>query len=140
METSMGNNGGATSLQSYLEDVRTRFVAAHAAAAAYIGVSATDLRERLADGDSLGDVAQLAGKGLDGLRRTVVDALRGMPARGGARLDAFAARLLHGRPAADACGHRPEFEPSFEPFLEEIAEDLIWVQGGPERLRGSGVA
>jgi hypothetical protein len=23
-------------------------------------------------------------------------------------------------------------------FLEELVEDLIWVEGGPERLRGPG--
>jgi hypothetical protein len=104
---------GATSLQEYLEDVRTRFLAVNAAAAAYLCMSATDLRERLAGGDSLGDMAQFEGKSLDGLRRTVASALRGMPAG----------------------GHNAEFEP----FIEELAEDLIWVQGGPERLRGSGV-
>ena len=104
----------ATSLQSYLEDVRTRFLAVHAAAAAYLCVSATDLRERLAGGDCLGDLAQFEGKSLDGLRRTVVSALCGIPAG----------------------PHRVEFEP----FIEELAEDLIWVQGGPERLRDAGAA
>jgi hypothetical protein len=104
---------GATSLQEYLEDVRTRFLAVNAAAAAYLCMSATDLHERLAGGDSLGDMAQFEGKSLDGLRRTVASALRGI----------------------SAGAHNAEFEP----FIEELAEDLIWVQGGPERLRGSGV-
>ena len=105
---------GATSLQEYLEDVRTRFLAVNAAAAVYLCMTATDLRERLAGGDSLGDMAQFEGKSLDGLRRTVASVLRGVPAG----------------------AHHHEFEP----FIEELAEDLIWVQGGPERLRGSGVA
>jgi len=106
---------GATSLQEYLEDVRTRFLAVNAAAAAYLCMTATDLRERLAGGDSLGDMAQFEGKSLDGLRRTVASALRGVPPAGAHHAD-------------------------LEPFIEELAEDLIWVQGGPERLRGSGAA
>ena len=114
MEASFRMPGAATSLQAYLEDVRTRFLAVHAAAAAYIAVSSGNLRQRLGGGDSLGDMAQLEGKSLDGLRRAVVGALRGTP---------------------EEAGHV-----EFEPFLEELAEDLIWVQGGPERLRDSGVA
>jgi hypothetical protein len=111
MEASIRMPGGTNSLQAYLEDVRTRFLEVHAAAATFLGVSAGDLRRRLGDGDSLGDLALFEGKSLDGLRRTVVNALRGTP--------------------EDA--HCVE-------FLEELAEDLIWVPGGPERLRDSGVA
>ena len=114
MEMSFRMHGGVTSLQSYLEGVRTRFLLVHAAAASYLRVSAPDLRERLAGGDSLGDLAQFEGRSLDGLRRTVIEALR----------------------AAPAGDHGAEFDG----FVEELAEDLIWVPGGPESLRDSGVA
>ena len=114
MEVSFRLHGGMTSLQSYLEGVRARFLAVHLAAATYLRVSAADLRERLAGGDSLGDLAQFEGKSLDGLRRTVIKALRAAPAGD------------HGA--------------GFDPFVEELAEDLIWAPGGPERLRDSSVA
>jgi len=88
MEVSFRMHGGVTSLQSYLEGVRARFLAVHVAAATYLRMSAPDLRERLAGGDSLGDLAQFEGKSLDGLRRTVVEALRAAPAGDhGAELD-----------------------------------------------------
>jgi len=113
MEVTIQTRGRPSSLQEYLEATRARFMAVHAAASTYIGVSEAHLRERLAGGDSLGDVAQLEGKSLDGLRRTVVEVLCGI--LGGAHDDG-------------------------SPFLEEIAEDLIWVEGGPDRLRGAAVA
>ena len=113
MEASFRMHGGMTSLQTYLEGVRARFLAVQLAAATYLRVSASDLRERLAGGDSLGDLAQFEGKSLDGLRRTVIEALR----------------------TASAGHHGAEFDP----FVEELAEDLIWVPGGPEHLRDSSV-
>src|SRR5262249_20066451 len=56
-------NGGASSLQAYLEYVRRRFVAVHIAAARYLGLGEADLRERLSAGDSLGDLADFQGRG-----------------------------------------------------------------------------
>src|SRR5262245_51177606 len=109
MEMTIQTRGGAPSLQEYLEATRARFVAVHAAASKYIGVSEAGLRERRAGGESLGDVSQLEGKSLHGLRRTVVEVLRGM--------------LMRERDDGST-------------FLEELAEDLIWVEGGPDRLRG----
>ena len=113
-------NGGASSLQAYLEHVRRRFVAVHTAAARYLGLGEADLRERLAAGDSLGDLADFQGRTVIGLRQAILASLRSRPDEGSAH-DAAAVHEDH------------------PTFLEELVEDLIWVEGGPERLRGRNV-
>ena len=110
-------NGGASSLQAYLEHVRRRFVAVHIAAARYLGLGEADLRERLCAGDSLGDLAEFQGRSVAGLRQAILDTLRDGP----------------GEKSAHDSGTIREDHPT---FLEELVEDLIWVEGGPERLRG----
>lgn len=55
MEIRIEVTRGVSSLQAYLEAVRSRFVAVHAAAARYLKIGEADLRERLTGGDSLGD-------------------------------------------------------------------------------------
>ena len=111
-------NGGASSLQAYLEHVRRRFVAVHTAAARYLGLGEADLRERLAAGDSLGDLADFQGRSVVGLRQAILGSLRDEVS-------------THDTAAVG------ENHPT---FLEELVEDLIWVEGGPERLRGRDVA
>jgi hypothetical protein len=111
-------NGGASSLQAYLEHVRRRFVAVHIAAARYLGLGEADLRERLCAGDSLGDLADFQGRSVVGLRQAILTSLRDGPDE------------VHRTAAVD------EDHPT---FLEELVEDLIWVEGGPERLRGRDV-
>jgi len=113
-------NGGASTLQAYLEHVRRRFVAVHVAAARYLGLGEADLRERLAAGDSLGDLADFQGRSVVGLRQSILASLR----------DGRVEESAHGTAAVD------EDHPT---FLEELVEDLIWVEGGPERLRGRDV-
>jgi hypothetical protein len=114
-------NGGASSLQAYLEHVRRRFVAVHTAAARYLGLGDADLRERLAAGDSLGDLADFQGRSVVGLRQAILATLRD-------------GRDEERTSDGSALG---EDHPT---FLEELVEDLIWVEGGPERLRGRDVA
>ena len=109
-----------SSLQAYLEAVRTRFIAVNAAAARYLGIGEADLRERLAAGDSLGDLADFQGRSVAGLRQAILGMLREAPSTPGGAHDAVTGHDQH---------------PS---FLEELVEDLIWVEGGPERLRGPG--
>jgi len=113
-------NGGASSLQAYLEHVRRRFVAVHIAAAGYLGLGEADLRERLSAGDSLGDLADFQGRSVVGLRQAILASLRDGPDE-------------ESTPESVA---RDEDHPT---FLEELVEDLIWVEGGPERLRGRNV-
>jgi len=113
-------NGGASTLQAYLEHVRRRFVAVHVAAARYLGLGEADLRERLAAGDSLGDLADFQGRSVVGLRQAILASLRDGPDE-------------ESTPDSVALG---EDHPT---FLEELVEDLIWVEGGPERLRGRNV-
>jgi len=127
MEIRIEVNGGASSLQAYLEAVRTRFVAVNTAAARYLGLGEADLRERLAAGDSLGDLADFQGRSVAGLRQAIVGTLREKPSTPGGADDAATSRVSQ---TGRADGH-----PS---FLEELVEDLIWVEGGPERLRGPG--
>src|SRR5262245_37189452 len=128
MEIRIEVNGGASSLQAYLEAVRTRFVAVNAAAARYLGLGEADLRERLAAGDSLGDLADFQGRSVAGLRQAIVGMVRATPSTpGGAADDAATSRVIQ--------TGRADEHPS---FLEELVEDLIWVEGGPERLRGPG--
>jgi hypothetical protein len=110
-------NGGASSLQAYLEHVRRRFVAVHTAAARYLGLGEADLRERLAAGDSLGDLADFQGRSVVGLRQAILGSLRNGPDE-------------ESKPDTAA------IEEDHPTFLEELVEDLIWVEGGPERLRG----
>jgi hypothetical protein len=114
-------NGGASTLQAYLEHVRRRFVAVHTAAARYLGLGEGDLRERLSAGDSLGDLADFQGRSVVGLRQAILGTLREGPDE----------ESTHHTSAAD------DDHPT---FLEELVEDLIWVEGGPERLRGRDVA
>jgi hypothetical protein len=121
MDTRIEVNGGASSLQAYLEHVRRRFVAVHTAAARYLGIGEADLRERLSAGDSLGDLADFQGRSVVGLRQAILGTLR----------DGQDGESMH-----DTAGGR-EDHPT---FLEELVEDLIWVEGGPERLRGRDVA
>src|SRR5262245_33763263 len=73
-----------SSLQAYLEAVRSRFVAVHAAAARYLELGEADLRERLSAGDSLGDLADFQGRSLEGLRQVILDTLRDPPAHASA--------------------------------------------------------
>ena len=113
-------NGGASTLQAYLEHVRRRFVAVHVAAARYLGLGEADLRERLAAGDSLGDLADFQGRSVVGLRQSILASLQ----------DGRVEENAHGTAAVD------EDHPT---FLEELVEDLIWVEGGPERMRGRDV-
>jgi hypothetical protein len=51
-------------------------VIVHAAGALYLGLNGRDLREVLAVGFSLADVAELRGRSLAGLARAIADALR----------------------------------------------------------------
>jgi hypothetical protein len=117
-------NGGASSLQAYLEHVRRRFVAVHIAAARYLGLGEADLRERLSAGDSLGDLADFQGRSVVGLRQAILASLRDGPDEENTPGSAADSTALG------------EDHPT---FLEELVEDLIWVEGGPERLRGRDV-
>jgi hypothetical protein len=113
-------NGGASSLQAYLEYVRRRFVAVHIAAARYLGLGEADLRERLSAGDSLGDLADFQGRGVVGLRQAILASLRDGPDE-------------------ESTPDNLALDEDHPTFLEELVEDLIWVEGGPERLRGRNV-
>ncbi len=113
-------NGGASSLQAYLEHVRRRFVAVHTAAARYLGIGEADLRERLSAGDSLGDLADFQGRSIVGLRQAILGTLRNGPDE-------------------ESTQHAATIGEDHPTFLEELVEDLIWVEGGPERLRGRAV-
>jgi hypothetical protein len=127
MEIRIEVNGGVSSLRAYLEAVRSRFVAVHAAAARYLEIGEADLRERLTAGDSLGDLADFQGRSLAGLRQVILDTLRDAP--GSAGNDGTSHPIPDGRRGDDS-----------PTFLEELVEDLIWVEGGPEQLRGPGDA
>ena len=48
--------------------------------------------------------------------------------------------LTGGSPPLPADIPLPSRLPRGQTFLEELVEDLIWVEGGPERLRGRDVA
>ena len=125
MEIRIEVSRGVSSLQAYLEAVRSRFVAVHAAAARYLELGEADLRERLSAGDSLGDLADFQGRSLEGLRQVILDTLRDPPAHAG---DGGTSHTIPD-------GRRTDDLPT---FLEELVEDLIWVEGGPEQLRGPG--
>ena len=125
MEIRIEVNRGVSSLQAYLEAVRSRFVAVHAAAARYLELGEADLEERLSAGDSLGDLADFQGRSLAGLRQVILETLRDPPAHAGE--PATSHTIPDGRHTDD--------HPT---FLEELVEDLIWVEGGPEQLRGPG--
>ena len=78
------------------------------AAAAYLGLTAAELRERLHDGESLADIAEAEGKSVDGLRQTMLGATR-------QRLDEAVEAGRLSREQADA----------FLDRIEERIDDLV---------------
>jgi hypothetical protein len=93
----VSGGGGATGIeQAQGSTARSRFRAVHEAASDYLGVSADELRGKVANGQSLAQVAEASGKSVDGLTQAVAAAIT--KTAGSANATAIAERIVSASP------------------------------------------
>ncbi|MFN8544802.1 MAG: hypothetical protein U0807_11465 [Candidatus Binatia bacterium] len=107
---------------------RSPFPVARNAAATYLGLGLDELRDQLAQGQSLADLAQAQGKSVDGLKDALVSALKSAGAPSDADLASLVKRMVNARPGQDGPGPAPFGPPPGPPggqAVEQAAADYL---------------
>lgn len=112
-----GGCGGTGVEQTQASAARSRFRTVNDAASNYLGLSADELRGKLANGQSLAQVAEASGKSADGLTQAIADAIT--KTDGSANATAIAERIVSASPGARPSGGPP---PSGSSFGAELAQ------------------